>query len=189
MLIGRALGSSPLARGTLYGIVTQEQAAGLIPARAGNTGLGGAMRDVQRAHPRSRGEHQIPAPPGVNLSGSSPLARGTLLKSGNISQYAGLIPARAGNTPKLKGRLKHLRAHPRSHGEHTQKVLGSTSAFGSSPHSRREHRYASATERWPLGSSPLARGALTVHQHGRHLVRLIPARAGNMRSTGSHRLR
>ena len=33
----KAEGSSPLARGTLYGIVTQEQAAGLIPARAGNT--------------------------------------------------------------------------------------------------------------------------------------------------------
>ena len=51
-------GSSPLARGT------QEQAArltvepGLIPARAGNTGLSVLIWRSFGAHPRSRGEHR-----------------------------------------------------------------------------------------------------------------------------------
>ena len=73
-------------------------------------------------------------------------------------RHGGLIPARAGSTGKVSRLTIIAAAHPRSRGEHTPLAR----AIGAD-----------------IGSSPLARGALTVHQHGRHLVRLIPARAGN----------
>ena len=50
-------GSSPLARGTPFGVLTNEQAGGLIPARAGNTYVRLCRLPFDRAHPRSRGEH------------------------------------------------------------------------------------------------------------------------------------
>ena len=51
-------GSSPLARGTpnTYGV--KPSYVGLIPARAGNTRATSTSPPKNRAHPRSRGEHQ-----------------------------------------------------------------------------------------------------------------------------------
>ena len=90
--------------------------------------------------------------------GSSPLARGTPSAVKDNNSQSGLIPARAGNTRRNLAGAGLPRAHPRSRGEH----------------------YIGAPARmFPLGSSPLARGA----QHGRSrgTIRrgLIPARAGS----------
>ena len=54
---GDVAGSSPLARGTLTPENWHWDAAGLIPARAGNTGIGSFASGWPWAHPRSRGEH------------------------------------------------------------------------------------------------------------------------------------
>ena len=111
-----------------------------------------------RAHPRSRGEHNIKYPPSLSVGGSSPLARGTHFFGGDEVVDFWLIPARAGNTV---GRLIVLLAggaHPRSRGEH----VSSVSPFG-----------------WVLGSSPLARGTLSFPFVGGRCWGLIPARAGN----------
>ena len=70
-------GSSPLARGTREPIVSVMAVCGLIPARAGNTMCSTSTKRVERAHPRSRGEHIYLLPPSMFLWGSSPLARGT----------------------------------------------------------------------------------------------------------------
>ena len=51
---------------------------GLIPARAGNTGTPYLSFTVAKAHPRSRGEHMALSAGARRVSGSSPLARGTL---------------------------------------------------------------------------------------------------------------
>ena len=51
------MGSSPLARGTRDGQRNTPSFVGLIPARAGNTNAVIAGSLVDRAHPRSRGEH------------------------------------------------------------------------------------------------------------------------------------
>ena len=77
--------------------------AGLIPARAGNTGGENRFCVSLRAHPRSRGEHQGEEYKDICAWGSSPLARGT--QSGTLSALGaqGLIPARAGNTSVLIG--------------------------------------------------------------------------------------
>ena len=50
------------------------------------------------AHPRSRGEHSHILEPQAFNSGSSPLARGTLVGIGALAAGFRLIPARAGNT-------------------------------------------------------------------------------------------
>ena len=154
----RRAGSSPLARGTLQRRVMQLDQFGLIPARAGNTWcLWFPIRPL-RAHPRSRGEH-VPCQVWVERwSGSSPLARGTLIQVEPQGALAGLIPARAGNT---RGGLKgptHPWAHPRSRGEPiSEDMKGATKS----------------------GSSPLARGTRIPACANRLRNGLIPARAGN----------
>ena len=70
-------GSSPLARGTPLSHKEITGYEGLIPARAGNTGIGRHTIKVTGAHPRSRGEHSLVQFSTRNVRGSSPLARGT----------------------------------------------------------------------------------------------------------------
>ena len=102
----------------------------------------------------------------AGLSGSSPLARGTLPHIGRGGLSCGLIPARAGNTLGGSARRGSKRAHPRSRGEHS-------------------------IRRFPLrqyrGSSPLARGTPQGDQVGYLPGGLIPARAGNTRISGASR--
>ena len=55
------------------------------------------LSGVAKAHPRSRGEHQLVYGFANEITGSSPLARGTLrLESHGVTNLR-LIPARAGN--------------------------------------------------------------------------------------------
>ena len=73
-------GSSPLARGTQGGGVVRDPRRRFIPARAGNTRGWGKSRSPRPVHPRSRGEHGIQAIDVDGETGSSPLARGTLVE-------------------------------------------------------------------------------------------------------------
>ena len=76
-----------------------------------------------------------------------------------------LIPARAGNMYITFLLLLSLSAHPRSRGEHGVEKL---------------HLLC---ER---GSSPLARGTFSLPVPGTYRLRLIPARAGNIRHGGRY---
>ena len=154
----RCVGSSPLARGTPRQPRRRAPTMRLIPARAGNTPecFDCMMRD--RAHPRSRGEHGILCAALGYLSGSSPLARGTLGRFGLLSHGSGLIPARAGNTYSHPRYVVARRAHPRSRGEHNE---------------------ISYTRFFAWGSSPLARGTPVDYSGNKKFLGLIPARAGN----------
>ena len=152
------MGSSPLARGTRVDAACPVILAGLIPARAGNTGVVRCLPGLLRAHPRSRGEHVQLSSSGSYGAGSSPLARGTPGITTHAALARGLIPARAGNTHAGIPYRSGSEAHPRSRGEHP--LVLSFRLFA-------------------VGSSPLARGTLGVLarigcRHG-----LIPARAGN----------
>ena len=71
-------GSSPHARGTQRYGSTYEQAAGIIPACAGNTGGSNTNSLHYLDHPRMRGEHHV-----VAL---------------HVNPPGGIIPACAGNT-------------------------------------------------------------------------------------------
>ena len=135
------LGSSPLARGTPSAENRARIQARLIPARAGNT-------------------PPQPVTP-VSIDGSSPLARGTHRRGRVPGHSARLIPARAGNTEKSLILACIWSAHPRSRGEHADKVIGD---------------YEDG------GSSPLARGTRSRRGCFGSATRLIPARAGNTQS-------
>ena len=113
-------GSSPLARGTPDSRTHHGRAAGLIPARAGNTDQWKISEIHGGAHPRSRGEHCDTDTVQDREVGSSPLARGTLDLLHSPSLPCGLIPARAGNTQRWEHRARAGWAHPRSRGEHTK---------------------------------------------------------------------
>ena len=77
----------------------------------------------------------------------------------------GLIPARAGNTDRLRAVLEDLGAHPRSRGEHCPGTVRCRGAGG---------------------SSPLARGTLSEMTISTRENGLIPARAGNTVFAVSH---
>ena len=93
----KALGSSPLARGTCEYLHYRGQRLRLIPARAGNIVSAKPLRVPSKAHPRSRGEHVRNNCVITPDTGSSPLARGTFHRAGRQEAPQRLIPARAGN--------------------------------------------------------------------------------------------
>ena len=150
-------GSSPLARGLRDRLAQAPAQAGIIPARAGFTTHNGVVGRSVPDHPRSRGVYLTRYVTQSSYSGSSPLARGLRSPSAPALRPAGIIPARAGFTPRPDHGAAPDQDHPRSRGVYP-------SSGGSAPGTP--------------GSSPLARGL-----HGRHLDRpdspgIIPARAG-----------
>ena len=108
-------------------------------------------------HPRSRGVYALAPSGGATAAGSSPLARGLLLRVTRVQCDAGIIPARAGFTRPAELSAGRYRDHPRSRG-----VYGPLRASG---------------PRIP-GSSPLARGLLKMNRPTEHDGGIIPARAG-----------
>ena len=76
------------------------------------------MPHVGWDHPRMRGEHATDKWDAVVAWGSSPHARGTLVRSGLDPSRARIIPACAGNTDGLDNRFKRDGDHPRMRGEH-----------------------------------------------------------------------
>ena len=115
----------------------------------------------ESAHPRSRGEHWRRRARSLASCGSSPLARGTSRRLPFFLGRRRLIPARAGNMSTGSSGRWARPAHPRSRGEHT---------------------FIRTGDLLQNGSSPLARGTYYPGCAGPRTCRLIPARAGNMRS-------
>ena len=93
----------------------------------------------------------------ATFAGSSPLARG--LRRGIEPRYGlrRIIPARAGFTPHRPYERSHRADHPRSRGVY-RTPLGLPAPS--------------------VGSSPLARGLLSIDPGTGHVLRIIPARAG-----------
>ena len=161
-------GSSPLARGTRVLEAQRACEARFIPARAGNTVRTGRYRRPATVHPRSRGEHIIPACADCINCGSSPLARGTRDMPARLAAAEGFIPARAGNTKDVVMTVMVMSVHPRSRGEHRPRAPGL------------QHL---------AGSSPLARGTRPRPRRRRARRRFIPARAGNTLVTSAEYIR
>ena len=153
----RGVGSSPLARGLLHLILNSPSITGIIPARAGFTSPSCSLRSMDWDHPRSRGVYLVGFRFFLVFYGSSPLARGLLLEIRDVDNDLGIIPARAGFTPKDEGSDSRSSDHPRSRG-----VYGVIGEFNS--------KYG--------GSSPLARGLRSTQRVPLLPPRIIPARAG-----------
>ena len=174
-------GSSPLARGLPRTLRSSRTRRGIIPARAGFTGRTAAMpftsriiparagftrrprsgRWGSRDHPRSRGVY-VPGRVGDRANGgSSPLARGLQGARQRRHLTLGIIPARAGFTPRTGPTTATPTDHPRSRGVYP--VLARPGSI-------------------VLGSSPLARGLRVGRRSGRLRGGIIPARAGFTRA-------
>ena len=150
-------GSSPLARGLHHMMELLAVTTRIIPARAGFTRQPCCRWPGRPDHPRSRGVY-VHVNRGYPWSdGSSPLARGLLELSGLLDEPLGIIPARAGFTPRRRLRRRALPDHPRSRGVYIEQTLGVIIT---------------------KGSSPLARGLLGGDYRRVQEIRIIPARAG-----------
>ena len=153
----RSRGSSPLARGLPRVRPATPTTIGIIPARAGFTGAGGSTWRLIWDHPRSRGVYKAIPGGNVEVTGSSPLARGLPEAGQGAQRTPGIIPARAGFTRGYDGLAFSHWDHPRSRGV---------------------YQFTYQNPEGGLGSSPLARGLplLTVTRGDE--TRIIPARAG-----------
>ena len=175
------LGSSPLTRGAPEEQIRAGWASGLIPAHAGSTTTTGRRRASERAHPRSRGEHNHYTAPEGRKEGSSPLTRGahpvTIPAGGS-----GLIPAHAGSTEQGNCVGVRHRAHPRSRGEHSDRLTVRGTLSGSSPLTRGALGMAVPVFVW--------RGLIPAHAGSTFLPALLgPAGWAHPRSRGEHWLR
>ena len=151
-------------RGTQTNWLHGRMLRGIIPAYAGNTCAGAAVRRCCGDHPRVCGEHGGgPFDASVGW-GSSPRMRGTLGQGAGGGDVRGIIPAYAGNTNHLLERWRVHRDHPRVCGEH-----------------RGERRFLGECR----GSSPRMRGTLSgnIEEVGERGI--IPAYAGNTPRHGS----
>ena len=150
-------GSSPRVRGKPRRDDEQGVRVGLIPARAGKTGVLMVVISFSAAHPRACGENAVSTALTTRGSGSSPRVRGKLDVGDVQPPRGGLIPARAGKTRRSGAACWRWRAHPRACGENGSRSDTGQSGRGSSPRVRGKHSY-------PRGQ--------------RDRYRLIPARAG-----------
>ncbi len=113
---------------------------------------------MNSVHPRWRGEQRLQCWPSLAACGSSPLARGTGQRRGDVDHVGRFIPAGAGNSAKERTPLKSKSVHPRWRGEQHSARRKSALRGGSSPLAR--------------GTGPKGPGCVV----GR---RFIPAGAGN----------
>ena len=152
-----AEGSSPLARGLLYTLSMTFTAKRIIPARAGFTASCITKDPNTPDHPRSRGVYHFSISFSPWTMGSSPLARGLLVRYPFHRDVDGIIPARAGFTERNSINEFAPTDHPRSRGVYLREYQSN----------------------WLVpGSSPLARGLLGELGLVEAEIRIIPARAG-----------
>ena len=150
-------GTSPRARGKLERAEVSPVSQRNIPACAGKTGGNDTFPHAVQEHPRVRGENRGRGWGLVGLCGTSPRARGKQRGAYGCFRCTRNIPACAGKTIKAWRFPGPCSEHPRVRGENTvQGVL----------------RFRSG------GTSPRARGKLTVWQLRRISPRNIPACAG-----------
>ena len=133
-------GSSPRGRGKRHEDGPRELPGRLIPARAGKTGRGTVGPDLFWAHPRAGGENLPDARNHGRDAGSSPRGRGKRDNRTVLTAANGLIPARAGKTPRCRPRHLQGAAHPRAGGENDATNKFADTLRGSSPRGRGKHQ-------------------------------------------------
>ena len=129
-------GLSPLARGTRACYGTVPLSYRFIPAGAGNTDIDCSIRRSVSVYPRWRGEHSVKYWLSVQLTGLSPLARGTQFANDTVYPGSRFIPAGAGNTEVGASKENAAPVYPRWRGEHQMVYRGETLGRGLSPLAR-----------------------------------------------------
>ncbi len=129
-------GSSPCMRGTRSPCGASRLVSRFIPAHAGNTPLCSYLPQRRSVHPRACGEHVVKCTTDRSYTGSSPRMRGTRVRCLDDGHAVRFIPAHAGNTRRMRGRLGVKPVHPRACGEHSHWSLSCSLLIGSSPRMR-----------------------------------------------------
>ena len=140
----------------------------IIPAHAGQTGSASRQRPPAPDHPRACGANVCIDPRGPSAAGSSPRMRGKHLIGAGGPRGLRIIPAHAGQTDPWYTRRRCSPDHPRACGANDSLYHRLDFAHGSSPRMRGK----------PNG--------------GRHIGcndRIIPAHAGQTRSSMRRNLR
>jgi len=157
-------GSSPRGRGTAGSREKVLFIVRVIPAWAGNRVQARATCRDAPGHPRVGGEQTMTRPFRHGSSGSSPRGRGTGDFQSSCGHRVRVIPAWAGNSRYGDGVRPSWAGHPRVGGEQD-------TAEGLTPGVN--------------GSSPRGRGTAAHPDAPQTRSRVIPAWAGNRRSTGT----
>ena len=123
-------------RGTLSRSILLVEAAGIIPAYAGNTSIMHPIMHPWRDHPRVCGEHPKEHVGADMQEGSSPRMRGTQACLVINERIHGIIPAYAGNTQCVTLPRLAVWDHPRVCGEHFCHLPFLAGRLGSSPRMR-----------------------------------------------------
>ena len=150
-------GSSPRVRGKRHLGPRNRRPPRIIPARAGKTRLRPMGRLSSWDHPRACGENLAYNKCEWFRNGSSPRVRGKPAAGVFAGSGMGIIPARAGKTPREVIRIPPPSDHPRACGENKDLLFGSED---------------------DPGSSPRVRGKRARVGQGQDRDRIIPARAG-----------
>ena len=116
---GAKTGSSPRVRGAVERPVVSDEAAGIIPARAGSSRAARRIRRGGRDHPRACGEQSSTRFACRDAPGSSPRVRGAVWLRKDIAEDTGIIPARAGSSVDHILMTDTDGDHPRACGEQT----------------------------------------------------------------------
>ena len=155
-------GSSPRGRGThtaaAWGVVRNR----VIPAGAGNAWAAADRGSRAAGHPRGGGERTVLSSGSGIGAGSSPRGRGTPEPPRQDFSLFRVIPAGAGNARQQVARHSVDPGHPRGGGERQP----GNALIVASP-----------------GSSPRGRGTLPATAQCRRSRRVIPAGAGNAKSS------
>ena len=151
------VGSSPRVRGLPKLPQPCPPIFGIIPARAGFTRRPGHPPQGVRDHPRACGVYRSILVACTILTGSSPRVRGLRFTDSAPTAYRRIIPARAGFTVILRGRILSLRDHPRACGVYIGDTRDEIKALGSSPRVRGLHARRS-TAHTPAGIIPARAG-------------------------------
>ncbi len=155
-----SIGSSPRVRGTQWRLLPTLPNSRFIPACAGNAQRSSRRCSAGSVHPRVCGERVMASTIMCAGFGSSPRVRGTLAGLRAHPVVSRFIPACAGNARGWQHRRGQPSVHPRVCGERFVGVPLNASI---------------------LGSSPRVRGTPIPQRHRFSQRRFIPACAGNAR--------
>ena len=181
-----AAGLSPRVRGNRVGGVEGDNAAGSIPACAGEPADSNASRRYKKVYPRVCGGTAGRVAISFRYSGLSPRVRGNHSKSVTPLNWAGSIPACAGEPTGGRRGCPVLRVYPRVCGGTPKPTTAARKHWGLSPRVRGNHPESQHADR-SAGSIPACAGEPSSMTCSCSTCKVYPRVCGGTRTrTGIH---
>ncbi len=173
-------GPPPHARGPPWPPYWLGSQMGTTPACAGTTGVPRRGPQIERDHPRMRGDHCLMPRTTLRRPGPPPHARGPPDGSVDQGPPTGTTPACAGTTRRTALARSNCGDHPRMRGDHVAKEAAAENPVGPPPHARGP-RAAGHRPRGHRGTTPACAGTTPVAITPRSLSRDHPRMRGDHR--------